>query len=114
MITKQADLLLGSAAGAIRAGRLSAEDKTLLNKQYGLVQNSNMRTRNAGRGILGGMAGGFTGSLAGTVGALALKKDPRRVAQLLGLAGSAAGITAATDKYSRGAARRLRANPQAE
>lgn len=110
MITKQADLLVGSLTGAIRAGRLSAEDKALLTKKYKMDPDSSLKARNAGRGILGGMAGSLAGSLVGTGAAIAAKKDPRRIARLMALGGSTAGIAAGTDKYSRGAAKRIRDN----
>lgn len=100
-ITKTADIL-GAGIGAYRSGSLSSQDADLLRRHYGLDEDSNLVVRNAGRGLLGGWAGGAAG-----LGLGALTRNPQLTAAG-GLGGYIAGSSMATDKYSKGEARAIR------
>lgn len=93
--------LLGTLAGAIRAGNLTDEERAALIEHYGLSSDASLGWRNAGRGFLGGNLGASLG-----LGLGALTKSP-----VLGgvgqFAGFAAGTKLMTDKYSKGNAKEI-------
>ena len=102
MLTKQADALVGSLTGAVRASLLSEDDKKLLRKHYGLGSDSNLAARNAGRGAVGGGLGGVVGTGLGLAlqGATKGKFNPKLI-RMFPMISGVTGSTLATKKYSR-------------
>ena len=123
MITKQGTYGItragiGSSIGAVRAGRLSREDKAILEEEYGLNPDSNMKLRNAGRGVLGLVAGTYVGSHLGQKAGMTILNSSRNasnmtpalLAGLVGtLTGAYKGTQYATNKYSKSAVEKARA-----
>lgn len=108
---KAADLI-GAGVGAYRASNLSEEDRKLLKDEYGLSDDASLGWRNAGRGFLGGTAGGMLGGGITLPIAMRLANRHPVAAQALAAAGSLGGYLAgsglATNKYSKGRADEIR------
>lgn len=95
-IEKKADLLPGAAIGAVRAARLSPEERATLRRRYGLKDDASLTARNTGRGALSGALGSIAGG-----GAAMASGNPRYIVP----AGIATGVGSAllgTRKYSKG------------
>lgn len=122
-LKKEAGADLGAAIGALRASKLSDEERAALKQHYGLADDASLGWRNAGRGSLGGVAGLIPGSIAGGVAGSALGKLSKHPlggfigylggSALGGVAGGSLGALAATNKYSRGNAEKIMAAARA-
>ena len=110
MLTKQGcQIKEAMLLGAIRAARLSDDDKAVLKKEYKLPNDPNFKWRNAGRELAGANVGSLAGSLIGA-GFGALKGPGGQAAgRLVGsAAGQVVGSWNATNKYSRNRAQQIR------
>jgi hypothetical protein len=102
------EAVFGTAMGAIRAARLSDEDRQLLEKEYGLQPGAGLGKRNAARGWLGEAAGVVPGTALALYGLSKGRFGLAGAGAALGSAGGIAGSYLGTNKYSKGRAQQLR------
>lgn len=105
-IIKEAGLLAGGL-GMYRASDLTDDERAALTKHYGLASDANLAGRNAARGMVGNFIGGIPG--AAMIGYGALTKNPKTLAlgSLASLGGGLVGSYLATNKYSKGKAKKI-------
>ena len=116
MLTKQGSQIKEAMImGAIRAARLSDEDKATLRKEYGLPENPNFKWRNAGREVVGSNIGQASGAIIGRGLGSIKGQAGQAIGQAVGsMVGTGIGAWEATNKYSRGRAEQIRKRLKAQ